>query len=223
MVLLRFEEVGELQVDDKLIKALEQLDEKTVLRLVKEGLSHGLDPLNIQKQIQKGMEKVGELYEKGEYYIADLIMAGIILKHVFKIEGMIPTVRRKQNRKRVGKLLVGTAKGDLHDIGKNIFGCMMEAAGFEVLDLGVDVAPETFVNHIKEFKPQIVGISGVMTLALESMQETVETIIKADLRDKVKIILGGAAVKNGAAFIGADAYKLDSSEAVKICLEWVEA
>lgn len=204
----------------ELIKAMEELEEKTVLRLVEEGLTQGLDPLDIQKQLQIGMEKVGDLYEKGDYFIADLIMAGIIFTQVLKIKGMSPTAVGTKNQ-QAGKLLLGTAKSDLHDIGKNIFGSMMEAVGFEVRDLGVDVSTETFVKHIKEFKPQIVGISGVLSLALNSMKETVEAIKNDGLRDTVKIILGGSSVKIDGSLVGADAFTTDASEAVKICLDWV--
>ncbi|ACL19654.1 methanogenic corrinoid protein MtbC1 [Desulfitobacterium sp. LBE] len=209
-------------MDDKLIKAMAELDEKAVLKLVKEELSQGLEPLSILKQIQTGIEKVGELYEKGEYFIADLIMSGIIFNNVLKIEEMnLYTTESKKCK--IGKVLLGTAKSDLHDIGKNVFGSMMKMAGFEVLDLGVDVAPETFVARIKEFRPQIVGISGVLIVALEGMKETVELITAAGLRDSVKIILGGTIVKNGVDFIGADAYTVDPSEGVKLCLDWFEA
>lgn len=209
-------------MNDKLIKAMAELDEKAVLKVVKEELSRGVEPLSILKQIQSGIEKVGELYEKGEYFIADLIMSGIIFNNVLKIEEMnLYTTESKNNR--IGKVLLGTAKSDLHDIGKNVFGNMMKMAGFEVLDLGVDVAPETFVARIEEYRPQIVGISGVLIVALEGMKETVELITAAGLRDSVKIILGGTIVKNGVDFIGADAYTVDPSEGVKLCLDWFEA
>lgn len=207
-----------MEVD--LIKAMEELDEKAVLRLVEQGLSQGREPRYIQKQLEVGMERVGSLYEKGDYFIADLIMAGIIFAKVLKKEEMKPSEREDGNQ-RVGRVLLGTAKNDLHDIGKNIFGSMMEAVGFEVYDLGVDVSPQAFVEHIKEFKPQIVGISGVLSLSLDSMKEIIEAIKNAGLRDTVKIILGGISVKSGGSLLGADACTVDASEAVKICLNWV--
>ncbi len=211
---------GKQEVGDRLINAVAELDERTVLWLVERGLAEGLKPLFILKQMQIGVEKVGRLYEKGDYFIADLIMAGIVLKNALSINGMSPTLL-KDKKQTAGRLLLGTAKGDLHDIGKNVFYSRMGAAGFEVLDLGVDVSPQTFVDYIDRFVPHIVGISGLMTLSLESMKETVEAIKEAGLRNKVKIILGGGAIMRGAGFVGADMYLADPSEAVKVCLDWV--
>lgn len=207
------------KMDDRLIAAVEQLNESKVLKLVKKRLQEGKDPAYLQEQVQLGMVKVGILYEKGEYFIADLIMAGEIFKNVLKL---IYAKTKKQHREKKGKVLLGTVQGDLHDIGKNIFAYMMEAEGFEVIDLGVDVPPEVFVENIREIKPQIVAMSGILNLAVESMKKTVDALIEAGLRDQVKILIGGNAVnKYSSKYIGADAFTNLADEGVSICNNWV--
>ncbi|WP_461570318.1 cobalamin B12-binding domain-containing protein, partial [Thermincola ferriacetica] len=124
---------------------------------------------------------------------------------------------------KIGKIVLGTVEGDLHDIGKNIFASMAEAAGFEVYDLGIDVPAGKFVEKIKEIKPQILGMSGVLTLALDAMKNTVDALQAAGLRDDIKIIIGGNPVTEDACKqIGADAFTTNAAEGVKICQEWVK-
>ncbi|NLL57613.1 MAG: cobalamin-binding protein, partial [Firmicutes bacterium] len=123
----------------------------------------------------------------------------------------------------IGRILLGTVAGDLHDIGKNIFRSMSEAAGFDVHDLGIDVPAETFVEKVIELKPDIVGLSGVLTLALESMKVTVDSLKEAGVRENVKVIIGGNPVsKEACQQIGADAFTTNAAEGVKICRGWVE-
>ncbi|MEM4952310.1 MAG: cobalamin-dependent protein, partial [Ignisphaera sp.] len=126
-------------------------------------------------------------------------------------------------REVVGRLLIGTVEGDIHDIGKNIVVTMAEAAGFEVIDLGVDVPPQKFVEAIKQYSPDIVGMSGLLTLAIESMKKTVDAIKEAGLREKVKIIIGGGRVDQYACqYIEADAWTNDAAHGVKTMLKWIE-
>ncbi len=208
-------------MDDRLIAAVEQLDEDKVLKLVKQRLRAGKDKAYLQEQIRLGMVKVGILYEKGEYFIADLIMAGEIVKNVLKLILFKP---ENQQELKKGKVLLGTVQGDLHDIGKNIFASMIEAEGFEVIDLGIDVSPEAFIEKAQEIRPQILAMSGVLTLAVESMKKTVEALAAAGLRDGLKIIVGGNPVnRDTCKYIGADAFTTQADEGVAICNEWVEA
>ncbi|MGD0153840.1 MAG: cobalamin-dependent protein [Thermacetogeniaceae bacterium] len=208
-------------MDDRLITAVEQLNEDKVMKLVKQRLLAGRDPVSLQEQIHLGMVKVGILYEKGEYFIADLIMAGEICKNVLKLIHFKP---ENQHSFKKCKVMLGTVQGDLHDIGKNIFASMIEAEGFEVIDLGIDVPPKVFVDNVKELKPQIVAMSGVLTLAVESMKKTVDAIVSAGLRNQVRILVGGNPVnRDSFKYIGADAFTNYADEGVAICNNWINS
>ena len=167
------------------------------------------------------MEKVGDYFEEGEYFVGDLIYAADILQ--CGMQTLKPCLGADGGTK-IGRMVIGTAPGDLHDIGKNIFGSMMEAAGFEVYDLGVDVAPEKFVEKVKEVKPNIVGISGLLTLSLDTMGDVVKALKEAGLRDSVKVLIGGNPVSEAVQLrVGADAHSTNASTGVKQCKEWVVA
>lgn len=209
------------QADHQLIAAIEQLNRGKVLKLVRQRLAAGRDPVYLQEQVRQGMVKVGLLYEKGEYFIADLIMAGKIFKDVLKLILIQPDTEQAQ---KIGRILLGTVKGDLHDIGKDIFASMAEGAGFEVYDLGIDVPPEAYVEKARQMKPDIVAMSGILTVAVESMKETVEALTSAGLRDQVKIIIGGIPVNERACrYVGADAFATQASDGVEICVRWAKA
>lgn len=168
---------------------------------------------------QQGMAVVGDLFEKNEYFVGDLIFAGELLT---KSINMLKPMLGGDNTKKIGAIVLATVEGDLHDIGKNIFASMAEAAGLEVYDLGIDVTPSTFVEKVKEVKPQIVGMSGVLTLTIDSMKNTVDALKEAGLRDGVKIIIGGNPVTEEACQqIGADQFTTNAAEGVKICQGWV--
>ncbi|WP_094606160.1 Methionine synthase [Sporomusa silvacetica DSM 10669] len=208
-------------MDEALIRAVEELDENQVHELVKMRLREGIDPFYIQEQVRIGMEKVGILYEQGEYFIADLIMAGILFVEVLEIDGMLPCLSLPDNQV-AGTLVIGTAPGDLHDIGKNIFSSLMKGSGFVVHDLGTDVSTENFCNAVIKFQPDIVFIYGVLTLAIDSMKKVITALEAAGLRNKVKVILGGHCISHGVGkHLGADAYTRDVSEGVKRCLSWM--
>lgn len=168
---------------------------------------------------QQGMAKVGDLFESGEYFVGDLIFAGELLTQSMDI---LKPVIGGSNTAKIGKMVLGTVEGDLHDIGKNIFKSMAEAAGFEVYDLGIDQSASAFVEKVKEVQPNIVGMSGVLTLALEAMEKTVEELKKAGVRDSLKIIIGGNPVTTEACQqIGADAFTTNAAEGLKIAQGWV--
>jgi len=205
-----------------LAQALGDLDEDRIMAMVQEFLAGNPSPEDAQQVItacQEGMSKVGDLFEQGEYYVADLIYAGDLLT---RITGMLKPVLGGSDTRKIGKIVLGTIEGDLHDIGKNIFRNMAEAAGFEVYDLGIDQKPSAFVEKVKEVHPQIVGMSGVLTLALDSMEKTVQALAEAGLRDAVKVIIGGNPVTESACKkIGADAFTTSAAEGVRICKNWV--
>lgn len=208
---------------EALERAVGDLDEEKVLAILKELVEKNPSEEEAQKAVmacQNGMNIVGDLFEKGEYFVGDLIFAGELLTNAIEI---LKPLLGNESGSKIGRILLGTVAGDLHDIGKNIFKSMAEAAGFEVFDFGVDVPPENFVVKAKEVKPAIVGMSGVLTLALESMKVTVDALKEAGLRDHVKIIIGGNPVtKESCEMIGADAYTTNAAEGVKICRGWLQ-
>ena len=205
-------------------EAVGELDEDRVLSMLREFVDTAPTEAQANEAIlacQKGMEKVGEYFETGEYFIGDLIFAGELLREA--VEVLKPVIGSASGNK-VGRIVLGTVQGDLHDIGKNIFKSMVEAAGFEVFDLGIDVPPISFVEKVREVHPQILALSGVLTMAVESMRETVRCIEENGLRDKIKITIGGACASPEAMTVtGADAWSTNAAETVNVCLGWVGA
>ena len=206
-----------------LTQAVGDLDEKAILTMINDVVATNPSGEGAQKVVlacQQGMAIVGELFEKNEYYVGDLIFAGELLSTTIDL---IKPVLSGVATQKVGSIVIGTVEGDLHDIGKNIFGSMAEAAGFDVYDLGIDVSPSAFVEKVKEIKPQIIGMSGVLTLAIDSMKNTVKALNEAGLRDSVKIIIGGNPVNEDACKqIGADAFTTNAAEGLKTCQGWVK-
>jgi len=198
---------------EEFIDALVELDEERVLEIVKKRLESGEDPVEILQDIREAAEKIGKKFEEGQYFVSDLIVAGEILKHL--MEEIRPSLSEKKAESK-GKIVIGTVEGDVHDIGKNIVVALLEAEGFEVIDLGVDVPPEEFVSAIKEHKPEIVGLSGLLSEAVESMKRTVEAVKEAELRDSVKIIIGGGIVDESVKeYVGADDWADDAAVGVR--------
>jgi len=205
---------------DDLKTMLADLKEKEALEIVKNRLDQGEDPLNILEDARRGMEIVGERFARGEYFIPDLIFSGEILKQITDM--VKPRISKSEKNKKIGKVVLGTVAGDIHDIGLNIVDFMLDVNGFEVFNLGVDVAPQRFVDKIKETDSGIVGLSGFLTLAFDSMKETVEAIKKAGLRNKVKIMIGGGQIDEKIReYTGADAYGKDAMAAVTLAKRWV--
>ncbi|AFM01622.1 MULTISPECIES: B12-binding domain-containing protein [Desulfitobacterium] len=206
-----------------LTQAIGDLDEGQVVSLLEEFVESKpsmADANQVVAACQKGMSIVGDFYEKKEYYVGDLIFAGELLSQAFDI---LKPVIGGDNTQKVGSIVVGTVQGDMHDIGKNIFASMVEAAGFDVYDLGIDVEPAVFVEKVKELKAEVLGMSGVLTLAIDSMKATVEALEAAGIRDQVKVIIGGNPVTEEACKqIGADMFTTNAAEGVKICQRWVE-
>jgi methanogenic corrinoid protein MtbC1 len=206
----------------KLKQATGDLDEELVIELLEKFIAENPTQEQAQEVVaacQQGMEIVGDNFEKGEYFVGDLIFAGELL--TTSIDMLKPLLGDARSESR-GLIVLGTVEGDVHDIGKNIFGSMAEAAGFTVVDIGIDQPPETFVNAVREHNPKIVGFSGVLTLAIDAMKRTIADLKAAGLLDGVKVIIGGNAVNQEACeYAGADAWSKNAAEAVKICGEWV--
>ncbi|MBC3899971.1 cobalamin-binding protein [Acetobacterium malicum] len=204
----------------ELTQAVGDLEEELVMDLLNEFVKANPTEPEAQEAIaacQAGMAIVGELFEKGDYFVGDLIFAGELLTESINV---LKPVLGSGGTAVAGTIVIGTVHGDLHDIGKNIFKSMSEAAGFEVVDLGIDVAPELFVQTAKENQGCVIGMSGVLTLAIDAMKETVEMVKAAGI--DAKIIIGGNPVtKEACEYVGADQYTTNAAEGVKICQEWV--
>ena len=205
----------------ELEKAMADLDEDTVLDMMKEVMDNGGEGVQeAMEACQKGMSEVGDLFEKGEYFVGDLIFAGEIMVEAMDV---IKPALAGTGGNKLGKMILCTVKDDLHDIGKNIVKAMLEAGGFEVLDLGIDVPPEKVVETAKNENIKIIGLSGVLTLALDSMKNTVEAFKEAGMRENVKIIVGGDPVSEDASrAIGADEWAYSPQKTVKVCTEWAK-
>lgn len=208
------------EILSKIRDAVVYLDIDGVQKACREAIDAGIPAYRaVTDGMAKGMEIVGQKYESNEYFLAELIMAGETVKEGMKI---IEPYLKSGDIKSAGKVVVGTVRGDLHDIGKNVVATLLKSAGFDVIDLGVDVPAEKFVEAVKENKPDILGMSALLTTTMIEMESVIKALKEADLRDKVKIIIGGAPItEEYAKKIGADAAARDAVEGVNICKSWV--
>jgi methanogenic corrinoid protein MtbC1 len=203
-----------------LIATISDLQEATALALVRWRLEAGDDPLLIIEACQEGMRQVGLRYERREYYLAGLIMAGEIFSQV--MEMLRPVVQRQISGRASGTILLGTVKGDIHDLGKNIVNMLLSCHHFAVHDLGVDVAPDTFVREAAQIEPHIVGLSGLLTSAYDAMRETV-TLLRADEYRGPIIIGGGQISEEVCQYVGADHWTIDGVAGIELCKQLVAA
>jgi methanogenic corrinoid protein MtbC1 len=204
----------------KLVNAIADMQEEEALELAKKMVEDGSEPAAILDAAREAMDIVGQRYEKGDYFLPELMLAGEMMAQITDL--IKPELAKLPAVERVGRVLIGTVHGDIHDIGKNIVTFMLDVNGFEVRDLGVDVSPQKFVEAIRDFKPQIIGLSGFLTLAFDAMKETVEAINEAGLRDEVKIMVGGGQVNEEISkYAGADAYGKDAMAGVSLSKTWV--
>jgi 5-methyltetrahydrofolate--homocysteine methyltransferase len=207
-------------MSEKLIDAMVNMKEQEALEIAKELLASDGDPLAILDACKKAMGEVGKRFEKGQYFLPELMMGGEILKQVSEL--VKPMLKDTVEKESLGKVIVGTVEGDIHDIGKDIVVFMLDVNGFDVLDLGIDVPPQKFVDAINEFQPQVVALSGFLTLAFDAMKTTVATISEAGLRDNLKIMIGGGQIDDEVKkYSGADAYGTDAVDAVKLAKQWI--
>lgn len=195
---------------EQLTELLVGMEEGAVLKGVRESLASGEAPHAILDALSEGMNVVGERYGAKEYFLADLVMAAEIFKQSMEI--LEPELAAEGTDREVcGRMVIGTAEGDLHDIGKNIFVALARNAGFSVTDLGIDVAPEVLVEHVKREKAHVLGISGILTFSLDSMRATVKLLEEQGIRDQVKVIIGGLPVdERWRELVGADAFSDDA-------------
>ena len=205
---------------EELAQAMGDLDEDAMVRLLNQVMAEGgKEADQAMAACQKGMDTVGDLFEQGEYFVGDLIYAGELMTQAAGI--LKDALAAGENTESTGtKVILCTVKNDLHDIGKNIVKAMMEANGFEVIDLGIDTAPETIVAAVKTHQIKILLLSGVLTLAIDSMKETVDALKAAGLED-VKVLIGGAPVSENAQKVtGADEWAQSPQKTIQACKAW---
>lgn len=194
------------------------LKRDAVLEIVERRLGAGEDPLRILDDCRQSMTLVGERFQQGDFFLADLILSAEIFKEAAAV--IEPRLSRAKAAQTRGRVLVGTLQGDIHDLGKNILITMLRANSFEVHDLGVDVPPSAVVEKVKALKPQVVGFSALITTAFLSMKEAVALLQEAGLRDSVKVMIGGGVTTAGVRdYVGADFQTTDAMEGVAYCLK----
>ena len=207
---------------EKLVAAVSTMKEQEALSLVQDMMDRGEDPQRILDACNAAMSIVGTKYEQGDYFLPELIMSGEILKQITDLIKPKMTVSSSGENTTLGTIVLGTVKDDIHDIGKDIVGFMLEVNGFKVYDLGIDVPVETFVEKVREVNPDIVALSGFLTSVFEQMKKTVEALVQADLRAGVRVMIGGCQMNPDVVrFVGADSYRPDAVAAVSLAKEWV--
>jgi methanogenic corrinoid protein MtbC1 len=207
---------------ENFVNLLADLKEEEVLKLTKERLEAGGDAMTILEESRKAMEVVGNRFAEGKYFIPELVYSGDLLKQITEL--VKPYLTQSAESKHLGKVVIGTVAGDIHDIGLNIVGFMLNVNGFDVYNLGVDVPPKKFVEKIKETSAPVLGLSGFLTLAFDSMKETVEALEAAGMRDKIKVMIGGGQMDEEIRkYSKADAYGKDAMAAVFLAKKWVGA
>ena len=202
-------------------EAVTNFDADKALELCRTAITMGVPPYEIIVDgMAKGMEMVSKRYESGDYFLSELVMAGETMKAALEV---VEPYLIEGGVKSRGTVVIGTVQGDLHDIGKHIFGNLLRGAGFRVIDLGFDVSPAAFADQVEKTKPDILGMSALITTTMTSMADTIAELKRRGLRESVRVIIGGAAVDNAyATSIGADAAARDAVEGISICKKWTK-
>jgi 5-methyltetrahydrofolate--homocysteine methyltransferase len=211
--------------EKQLVEFLADMREDEALVIAKRMLlEEKADPLRVLELCREAMDIVGKRFASGEYFLPELVLAGEMLETIGAIAKPLIAQSPGQQQAKLCKVLIGTVHGDLHDIGKNIVSFMLDINGFEVKDIGIDVPVQTFLDEIEQFKPKIVGLSGFLTLAFDSMKETIDAIDKSGFRNDMKIMIGGGQVDEAVrTYTGADAFGTNAMDAVSLCKTWVGA
>jgi methanogenic corrinoid protein MtbC1 len=210
-----------MNMSQELIDAITEMREEDALKLTNRLLDDGTAPLQVLEDCRQAMDIIGKRYEAGDCFIPELILAGEMLKQISEV--LKPRMQEQAAAKKLGKVVIGTVEGDIHDIAKDIVAFMLDINGFEVTDLGVDVPPAKFVATLRETGAKVVGLSGFLTLAYDPMKATVEALKAAGLSD-VKVMIGGGQIDAQIReFTGADAYGKDAMTAVNLAKQWYGA
>jgi len=208
----------------QLVEWLADMNEDEALPLAKRMLLEDkVDPMHVLNLCRAAMDIVGKRFEDGEYFLPELVLAGEMLDIVGAIAKPLIKLGGGAEAAKLGKVLIGTVHGDLHDIGKNIVTFMLDINGFEVKDIGVDVPVQKFIDEIKAYQPDVVGLSGFLTLAFDSMKETIGAFESAGMRKGFKIMIGGGQIDEAVrSYTGADAFGVNAVEAVALCRDWMK-
>ncbi|MEM2673757.1 MAG: corrinoid protein [Candidatus Bathyarchaeia archaeon] len=207
-------------IKEELFKSVVELNMEKTIDLCKVALEHGIEAKGILEVLLKGLDEIGKRYERSEYFIPELIAAGELMKEALEI--LKPHLASKEPGAKRVKMVIGTVEGDIHDIGKNLVITLLLPLGLEIIDLGVDVPAEKFIEAVKIHKPKILGLSALLTTTMPQMKKVIETLKKENLRDTVKVIVGGRPVTpEFAREIGADAYGEDGFSAREIISKWI--
>jgi len=206
-------------------EAVINFDADKAMEYSKKAVKNGIDPsVAISEGLAKGLREIGERFEKGELFLMHIVAAAETAKKPIDEVLQPELAKKKGSMKSLGKVVLGTVSGDIHDIGKNLVAALLFAAGFEVIDLGKDVSTEVFVRKVKETEADIVGASALLSTTLPMQKDLVEALKKAGIREKVKVMIGGAPVtKEWAEEIGADGVGVDAMDAVRVAKELVGA
>ncbi|MCF8130117.1 MAG: cobalamin-dependent protein [Deltaproteobacteria bacterium] len=208
---------------EKLTEAIVEMEEDQAMAMTRELLESGTAPMAVFEAYQEAMVEVGRRFEKGIYFIPELILSGNMMNEATEIikpylDGQIV----KDGREKIGKILLATVEGDIHDIGKNIVAALLDLNGFEVKDLGVDVPIDQIVSEARDFGADIVGLSGLLTLAFDPMKELVDKLAATGLRQNTKVIIGGGQMDEQVCeYTGADAFVIDAVAGINLCKEWM--
>lgn len=207
---------------DIIAKGVVEGDVELVTETVNKLVAEGVSPLDIiNNGLMVGMNEVGERFKDGDMFVPEVMISARAMTAGISI---VKPLINDNDMPCAGKVVMGTVKGDLHDIGKNLVGMLMESSGFKVINLGVDISPEKFAEAIKEYKPDILGMSAMLTTTMTQMKTTIDYLKREGLRDSVKVIIGGAPVTSQFANqIGADGYSIDASSAAELCRKLVGA
>ncbi|MEM3421062.1 MAG: cobalamin-dependent protein [Candidatus Hadarchaeum sp.] len=210
------------ELEQKIREVVYRLDELEICNLAKQLMDQNVNPLDVINAFARVLREMGDKYERGELYLIELIAAGEGCRKAI-MDIVEPKLRQLGvSRETLGKVILGTVEGDIHDIGKNIVAAMLSTAGFEIIDLGRDVPIGKFVEAVKKHRPQIVGLSALMTISMINQGEVIKALEKEGLLKEVKVVIGGAPTsKHWAEKIGANAYASDAIEAVSVCKELV--
>ena len=203
---------------NELVEAITDMREEDAVRLAQEELNTGTPPLEVLDQCREAMSVIGQRFEAGDCFVPELILAGEILREISDV--VKPKMTQAADMKKIGRVVIGTVEGDIHDIGKDIVTFMLDVNGFDVKDLGVDVPAAKFVAAVREFQPQVVGLSGFLTLAYDPMRNTVKAMRDAGFTGKI-MIGGGQIDEQIRQYTGADAYGKDAMAAVTLAKGWV--